>query len=83
VFCPKQRKKPEKKRILQRLRWFFYVDITEVHTEEGKLYLFVGIDRMSKMTFVKLYDRMRGEESVDFLGHLLYPIVKTLRQITS
>jgi hypothetical protein len=30
---------------------YFPIDIAEVHTEEGRLYLFVAIDRTSKFAF--------------------------------
>ena len=33
---------------------YFHIDIAEVHTEEGKLYLYVAIDRTSKFAFVQL-----------------------------
>ena len=31
---------------------YFHLDIAEVHTEEGKLHLFVAVDRTSKLAFV-------------------------------
>ncbi len=33
---------------------YFHVDIAEVHTAEGRLYLFVAIDRTSKFAFTQL-----------------------------
>ncbi len=33
---------------------FFHIDIAEVSTKGGKLYLFIGIDRTSKYAFVQL-----------------------------
>ena len=36
---------------------FFHIDIAEMRTEEGKLHLFVGIDRTSKFTFVGLNEK--------------------------
>ena len=33
---------------------FFHIDIAEVQTAEGKLYLFVGIDRTSKFAVIGL-----------------------------
>jgi hypothetical protein len=36
---------------------FFHIDIAEVQTAEGKLYLFVAIDRTGKFAFVQLVDR--------------------------
>ena len=34
---------------------FFHIDIAEVRTENGKLHLFVAIDRTSKFAFVELH----------------------------
>ena len=50
---------------------FFHIDITEVRTEEGKLHLFVAIDRTSKFAFAKLYNRATTESSKDFLEQLV------------
>src|SRR3954463_13449711 len=36
---------------------FFHIDIAEVQTAEGKLYLFVAIDRTSKFAFVQLVEK--------------------------
>ena len=33
---------------------YFHIDIAEVQTAEGKLYLYVAIDRTSKFAFVQL-----------------------------
>ena len=35
---------------------YFHIDIAEVRTAEGKLYMFVAIDRTSKFAFVELHD---------------------------
>src|ERR1700756_2576983 len=35
---------------------YVHIDIAEVRTEEGKLYLFVAVDRLSKFPFVQLHD---------------------------
>ena len=40
--------KPKRQRFKRYPIGFFHVDIAEVQTAEGKLYLFVGIDRTSK-----------------------------------
>ena len=50
---------------------FFHIDIAEVRTGEGKLYLFVAIDRTSKFVMAKLYDRARTENSRAFLEELV------------
>ena len=49
---------------------FFHIDITEVRTGEGKLHLFVAIDRASKLAFAILYDRATKANAADFLGRL-------------
>ena len=36
---------------------YFHIDIAEVRTEEGKLHLYVGIDRTSKFAFAQLHDK--------------------------
>ena len=35
---------------------FFHIDITELRTQQGKLHLFVAIDRTSKFVMAKLYN---------------------------
>jgi hypothetical protein len=46
--------KPDKKKFKAYPIGYFHIDIAEVQTAEGKLYLYVGIDRTSKFTFVQL-----------------------------
>ena len=46
--------KPAKKKFKTYPIGFFHIDIAEVRTEQGKLYLFVAIDRTSKFAFVEL-----------------------------
>ena len=50
---------------------FFHIDIAEVRTEEGKLHLFVGIDRTSKFAFVELHEKATTRVAADFLRHLI------------
>jgi len=50
---------------------FFHIDITEVRTEEGKLHLFVAIDRTSKFAFAKLYSRATMQNAKGFLEQLI------------
>ncbi|MBL0687111.1 MAG: hypothetical protein JJV95_04205 [Sulfurospirillum sp.] len=37
---------------------FIHIDIAQVHTKEGKAYLFVGIDRKTRSIYAELYDKM-------------------------
>ena len=50
---------------------YFHLDIAEVQTEEGKLYLFVAIDRTSKFAFAELHERATRPIAVEFLRQLL------------
>jgi hypothetical protein len=36
---------------------YFHIDIDEVRTAEGKLHLFVAIDRTSKFAYVELHQK--------------------------
>lgn len=50
---------------------FFHIDIAEVRTEQGKLYLFVAIDRTSKFAFIELHEKATTRVAADFLRHLI------------
>jgi len=50
---------------------FFHIDIAEVRTEEGKLFMLVAIDRTSKLAFVELHARVTRRIAADFLRHLV------------
>lgn len=46
--------KPPKKKFAKYPIGYFHIDIAEVYTQEGKLYLFVAIDRTSKCAYAEL-----------------------------
>src|SRR3982751_3543581 len=46
--------KPQRSKFKRDPIGFFHIDIAEVRTEQGKLHLFVAIDRTSKFAFVEL-----------------------------
>jgi len=50
---------------------YFHIDMAEVRTEQGKLYMFVAIDRTSKFAFVELHENSRTATSRDFLLRLI------------
>jgi transposase InsO family protein len=50
---------------------YFHIDITEVRTEEGKLYLFVAIDRTSKYAYVELHTKYGKMQAAQFLRNLI------------
>jgi transposase InsO family protein len=63
--------KPTKKTFRSYPIGFFHIDIAEVRTEQGKLHLFVAIDRTSKFAFVELHEKATTRVSGDFLRHLI------------
>ena len=63
--------KPKTKRFADYAIGYFHIDIAEVRTEEGKLYLFVAIDRTSKLAFAKLETEPNRHIASDFLRALI------------
>jgi hypothetical protein len=47
------------------------MDIAAVQTAEGKLCLFVGIDRTSKFAITQMVDKVDRRTAWEFLEHLL------------
>ena len=50
---------------------YFHIDIAEVRTAEGKLHLYVGIDRTSKFAFVQLVTKANRVTASAFLVALI------------
>jgi transposase InsO family protein len=50
---------------------YIHMDLAEVWTQEGKLYLFVAIDRVSKFAFAELHGRATRRIAADFLRKLV------------
>lgn len=73
--------KPAKKRFKRYPIGYFHIDIAEVRTEEGKLYLFVGIDRTSKFAFVRLVDKAGKMAAAQFLRDLIDAVPYRLHTI--
>jgi transposase-like protein len=53
---------------------YFHIDIAEVQTAQGKLYLFVAIDRTSKFAYVELHKRATKMIAAEFLRHLIQAV---------
>ena len=63
--------KPDRRKFKSYPIGYFHIDIAEVRTEQGKLHLFVAIDRTSKFAFVELHEKATTRVSADFLRRLL------------
>ena len=62
---------PPKKKCKDYPIGYLHVDFAEVHTEEGKRYLFVAIDRTSKVAFAELHPRATKMVAAEFLRRVL------------
>jgi transposase InsO family protein len=62
--------KPARKKFKAYPIGFFHIDIAEVQTAEGKLYLYVGVDRTSKFAFAWLADKATTVTARAFLDAL-------------
>jgi hypothetical protein len=49
---------------------YFHIDIAEVQTEDGKLDMFVAVDRTSKFAYAELHPRATRIIAKDFLDNL-------------
>jgi transposase InsO family protein len=63
--------KPARKKFKAYAIGYFHIDLAEVQTAEGKLYLYVAIDRTSKFAFVQLVERATTRTASDFLEALV------------
>jgi hypothetical protein len=50
---------------------YIHIDLAEVWTQAGKLYLFVAIDRVTKYAYTELHERATQRTAADFLRRLL------------
>ena len=62
--------KPPKKHFKRYPIGYFHIDLAEVHTAEGKLYVFVAIDRTSKFAFARLVEKA-GKVAAAQLPHAI------------
>ncbi len=62
--------KPQRSKFKRYPIGYFHIDIAEVRTEEGKLHLFVAIDRTSKFAFVELHEKATRRVASNFLRAL-------------
>src|SRR6059058_2110891 len=63
--------RPPKKKFKAYPIGYFHIDIAELQTAEGKLYLYVAIDRTSKFAFVQLVRKTGRTSASTFLEALI------------
>jgi len=66
--------KPKRKKFDSYPIGYFHIDLAEVRTAEGKLYLFVATDRTSKFVVVELVERADVRAAVAFLEALVQAV---------
>ena len=66
--------KPKRRKFESYPIGYFHVDLAEVRTAEGKLYLFIAIDRTSKFAFVQLVEQADMRAASSFLEALLQAV---------
>lgn len=64
-------KSPAKKKFKHYPIGYLHVDFAEVRTEEGKLYLFVAVDRTNKVAFAQLQPKASKAIAAEFLRRVL------------
>ncbi len=63
--------KPKREKFKQYPIGYFHIDSAHLRTQEGKLYLFVAIDRTSKFAVAQRVEQANRETAEEFLEHLL------------
>ncbi|MFW2067867.1 IS481 family transposase [Acinetobacter johnsonii] len=63
--------RPVRKRFKSYPIGYFHIDIAEMQTAQGKLYLFVAIDRTSKFAFTELHTKASKMAAAEFLRNLV------------
>jgi transposase InsO family protein len=63
--------RPQRKKFKSYPIGYFHIDIAEVQTAEGKLYLFVAIDRTSKFAYAELHEKAGKMAAAGFLHNLI------------
>jgi len=73
--------KPDKKRFKAYPIGYFHIDIAEVSTAQGKLRLFVAIDRTSKFAFARLVESAGKMEAAQFLRDVVKAVPYTIHTV--
>jgi transposase-like protein len=60
---------------------YFHIDIAEVRTKEGKMYLYVAIDRRSKFAYAELHKTQTKMIAAEFLRNLIKAVPYKIHKI--
>ena len=70
-FPKEENKTPETKTFIEYPIGYFYVDMAQVNTEEGRLYMFVVIERTSKFAYVELQEKSTRDIVAQFVEKVI------------
>ena len=71
----------DKKKFKQYPIGYFHIDIAEVRTAEGKLYLYVAIDRTSKFAYAELHKSQTKMVAAEFLRNLIKAVPYKIHKV--
>lgn len=63
--------KPAKRKFKRYPIGYLHIDIAEVRTAEGKLHMFMAVDRTSKFVFAELHEKAPTRIAAEFMGRLI------------
>lgn len=78
---PKEKVEKEKKKFKPYPIGYFHMDIAGVQTGEGRLYLFVSIDRTSKFAYAELHEEATRATAKVFPEHLIAGVPYTIHTV--
>lgn len=78
---PKDEAAKEKKRFREYDIGFFHVDICEVRTGEGKAYLYVAVERLSKYAYAEVHFSANATLAAQFLKNLIFAVPYKIHRI--
>lgn len=73
--------KPKRQKFKRYPIGYFHIDIAELRTIEGKLYLFVAIDRTSKFAVAQMVDKANRKTAWEFLEMVLEAVPYNIHTI--
>ncbi len=73
--------KPAKQQFKHYPIGYFHIDIAELQTAQGKLYLFVAIDRTSKFALTELHPSANKLVAAQFLRNVIQAVPYTLHTV--
>ena len=75
--------KPAKQKFKSYPIGYFHINIAEVNAEEGKLHLFVAVDRTSKFAYAELLEKANRGTATEFLESLFKAVPYKIHTVLS